>query len=83
MRDVYGKARIIHRIRALERNHEGDCKPVGQGIRELRIHVGPGYRVYFTRFSKGVLVLLCGGTKGTQRRDVQRASRLARKLERD
>lgn len=81
LRDASGKARIIHRIRALERGHAGDCKPVGHGIWELRIHVGPGYRVYFTRASETALVLLFGGKKSTQRRDVLRAERLALKVE--
>jgi len=65
LKDFRGKARIIERIRSAERGNFGDCKAVGQGVSEMRIHFGPGYRVYFTRVGDVVYVLLCGGTKTT------------------
>lgn len=83
LRDGLGKGRIIHRIRALERGRAGDCKSLGNGVWELRIHVGPGYRVYFTRVSESTLILLCGGKKGAQRRDISLARRLALEYELD
>ena len=83
LKDARGKARIIKRIRAAERGNFGDCRVVGGGITEMRIHYGPGYRVYFTRKADEVFVLLCGGTKGGQRRDIVRAHGMARQLEMD
>lgn len=59
----------------------GDCEPVGEGVSEMRIHVGPGYRVYFTREGRVVYVLLVGGDKSTQKRDIKRAIQMARELE--
>lgn len=73
-----GKARIIERIRSAERNHFGDCEPVGRGVSEMRIRFGPGYRVYFTRIGDLVYVLLCGGTKSGQQRDVAKAQEMAK-----
>lgn len=58
----------------------GDCKPVGEGVSEMRIHVRPGYRVYFVRSGTTVYVLLAGGDKSTQKRDIGRALRMARDL---
>ena len=80
LKDARGKARIIERIRSAERNSFGDCSAVSEGVFEMRIHVGPGYRVYFTRRNHAVYVLLCGGSKRTQQRDIQRARRLVRLL---
>ena len=77
LRDKRGKARIFDRIRSAERGNFGDCEPVGEGISEMRIHCGPGYRVYFTRDGDGVYVLLCGGIKRGQQRDITRARKLA------
>jgi putative addiction module killer protein len=56
----------------------GDTKNVGDGVSELRVHVGPGYRIYFVQTGRIVLLLLCGGDKSTQRRDIERAKRLLR-----
>ena len=81
LHDIKGKARIIGRLVAAELGNFGDCKPVGRGISEMRIHVGPGYRVYFTRTGRVVYVLLLGGGKSTQQRDIKRAIRLAEALE--
>ena len=81
LRDVRGKARILARLEAAELGNFGDCEPVGEGVVEMRVHTGPGYRVYFTRQGKLVYVLLLGGDKSTQRRDIKRAIWLARELE--
>jgi len=72
------KARIIKRIRSAERGSLGDCKPVGGGVSEMRIHFGPGYRVYFMRIGDVVYLLLCGGIKRGQSGDIARAKELAR-----
>ena len=80
LKDVRAKALIIKRIRSAEYGNFGDCEPVGAGVSEMRIHSGPGYRVYFTRVGEVVYVLLCGGTKRGQQRDISRAKGLARLL---
>ena len=61
----------------VEAGNFGDCEPVGDGVTELRIHVGAGYRVYFGRHGKTVVILLCGGDKSTQVKDIKTAKRLA------
>jgi len=83
LKDPRGKARIIHRIRSAERGNFGDCRAVGGRVMEMRIHDGPGYRVYFARRAGVVFVLLCGGTKDRQQHDIARARELARHLEPD
>lgn len=75
-----GRARIVHRIRSAEHGNFGDCEPVGEGVFETRIHFGPGYRVYFTRRGEAVYMLLLGGDKSSQKRDIQRAIEMARTL---
>jgi putative addiction module killer protein len=80
LKDPRGKARVIERIRSAERNHFGDCSAVGEGVFEMRVHVGPGYRVYFTRRDHTVYVLLCGGRKRRQQQDIQKARTIARLL---
>lgn len=74
------QSRIIKRIRSAERVNLGDCEPVGAGVSEMRIHFGPGYRVYFKRIDDLVYLLLCGGTKRKQSRDISKAKQLARLL---
>jgi putative addiction module killer protein len=76
LRDAKGKARILSRLESIAQGSLGDTKSVGDGVRELRVHVGPGYRVYFAQTGRIVLLLLCGGDKSTQKRDIERAKRL-------
>ena len=76
--DKRGQARIASRLLRLEDGHYGDVKPVGDGVSEMRIDVGPGYRVYFKLRSRTTVILLCGGDKGSQARDIERAKRLAK-----
>ena len=78
--DARAKARILARLRGAMLGNFGDCEPVGEGVSEMRIHVGPGYRVYFVRTGSTVYVLLTGGDKSTQREDIARARRMARDL---
>ena len=80
LRDVRGRARVQARIERLAAGNPGDVKPVGQGVSELRIDFGPGYRVYFVRKGQTVIVLLAGGDKATQAADIKTALRLARNL---
>ncbi|MGD9540309.1 MAG: type II toxin-antitoxin system RelE/ParE family toxin [Methylocystis sp.] len=81
LKDQRGKAKIVARIDRLALGNPGDVAPVGEGVSELRIHFGPGYRVYFVRREKTIVVLLCGGDKGSQERDIAQAKSLATELE--
>jgi putative addiction module killer protein len=81
LRDRDARARILARIRRLSLGNPGDVQPVGEGVSEMRIHHGPGYRVYFTQRGRVVVVLLCGGDKSTQSDDIRQAKDLARDLE--
>lgn len=81
LRDQRAKARILTRIRRLSLGNPGDVKPVGEGVSEMRIDYGPGYRVYYASRGEVVVVLLCGGDKGSQDSDIKAAKALARKLE--
>lgn len=80
LRDEKGKARILSRLDSAALGNFGDCQSVGQGVSEMRIHFGPGYRVYFTRHGTFVYVLLVGGDKSSQKRDIKRALMLAQEL---
>ena len=80
MRDIRARARVQARIERLVIGHTGDAKPVGEGVSELRIDYGPGYRVYFKKQGRSVVILLAGGDKRTQSRDIKTALRLARDL---
>ena len=75
------QGRIVTRIDRVALGNFGDAKPVGDGVHELRMTFGPGYRVYFTRRGERIILLLCGGDKGSQARDVARAKLLAAELE--
>jgi putative addiction module killer protein len=80
LRDREARARITVRIRRLSLGNPGDVKPVGGGVSEMRIDYGPGYRVYFVRRGDTVIVLLCGGDKRNQDRDIASALELAREV---
>ncbi|MBW0003666.1 MAG: type II toxin-antitoxin system RelE/ParE family toxin [Hyphomicrobiales bacterium] len=81
LRDRKAKATIDIRVQRLSKGHVGDAEPVGNGVSELRIHYGPGYRVYFVRSGKSLVILLCGGDKNSQARDIRTAKALASHLE--
>lgn len=80
LKDIKGKVRILHRITAAENGNFGDWKPVGEGVSEMRINFGPGYRLYYTRRDGTVYLLLIGGDKSTQKRDIQKAIEMARTI---
>jgi len=80
LEDDKAKARILARLTSAALGNFGDCEPVGAGVSEMRIHVGPGYRVYFVRRGANTYVLLAGGDKSTQKSDIARAHRMAREL---
>jgi len=80
LRDSEARARIAARVRRLAFGNAGDSKSVGEGVSEMRIHYGPGYRVYFVRRGDTLIVLLCGGDKNSQARDIVAAKRLATEL---
>lgn len=80
LRDRQARARILVRIRRLSLGNAGDVRPVGEGVSEMRIEFGPGYRVYFVRRGEELVVLLAGGDKDTQERDIRTARELARNL---
>lgn len=80
LRDHRARGRIEARIDRLRRGNPGDVKPVGSGVSEMRVDYGPGYRVYFVQQGSTLIVLLAGGDKSTQARDIQAAHDLARQL---
>lgn len=81
LRDSQARARIAARVRRLAFGNPGDVRPVGEGVSEMRIHYGPGYRVYYVQRGEVLVVLLCGGDKSTQDRDIAAAKRLAKETE--
>ena len=81
LRDVSARARIAKRIDRLAMGNFGDAKSVGDGVSELRFTFGPGYRVYYARRGDVVVILLCGGDKGSQERDVEWAKIMAKEIE--
>jgi putative addiction module killer protein len=80
LRDVRARARVQVRIERLAAGNPGDVQPIGEGVAELRIDYGPGYRVYFKRIGREIVILLAGGDKRTQSSDIKTALRLARNL---
>ena len=80
LRDRQARSRIDVRIRRLSIGNPGDVEPVGEGVSELRIDYGPGYRIYFVRRGPALVILLAGGDKRTQNRDIRRAIELARSI---
>ena len=80
LQDIRARARILVRIERLAAGNPGDVKPVGEGVSEMRIDYGPGYRVYFKKTGQMLIILLAGGDKKSQAKDIQTALRLARNL---
>lgn len=80
MKDIRARARILVRIERLAAGNPGDVKPVGDGVSELRVNYGPGYRVYYKQQGEKVVILLAGGDKRTQSKDIKTALRLAHNL---
>ena len=81
LRDIQGRARVQARIERLVAGNPGDVEHVGEGVSELRINYGPGYRVYFKKRGRELIILLAGGDKSTQVKDIKAALRLARNLQ--
>lgn len=80
LRDKEAKARILVRIRRMTLGNPGDIKPVGQGVSELRVDYGPGYRIYVAMRNERLVILLCGGNKSRQQADIKTAWKLAKEL---
>jgi putative addiction module killer protein len=80
LQDIRARARILVRIERLSAGNPGNVKPVGEGVSEMRIDYGPGYRVYFKKIGQKVVILLAGGDKNTQPKDIKTALRLSRNL---
>ena len=78
--DIRARARILVRVERLIAGNPGDVKPVGEGVSELRIRYGPGYRVYYKKHQQSVVILLAGGDKSSQASDIKKALELARNL---
>lgn len=83
LKDKIARARIASRIRSAEQGNFGDCEPVGEGVSEMRIHVGPGYRLYYMQHGDVVYLLLLGGDKASQKRDIKRALEMARAVKQE
>ncbi|MFN3635166.1 MAG: type II toxin-antitoxin system RelE/ParE family toxin [Rhizobium rhizophilum] len=81
LRDRRAAAKIAARLARLELGNFGDVEPVGEGVSELRIHYGPGYRAYLVQRGEVLVIVLCGGDKSSQGRDIKRAKEMARELE--
>lgn len=79
LRDRQGRAKILSRIDQLEEGNPGVTRSVGSGLSEMKIDFGPGYRVYYIHRGEEIVILLCGGDKSTQERDIERAKTLARR----
>jgi putative addiction module killer protein len=78
--DETDRTKIASRVARLRFGNAGDVKPVGEGVSEMRVHYGPGYRVYYKQTNKTIIVMLCGGNKSTQGKDVRRAKKMAAEL---
>ena len=81
LKDHIAKSLIVAGVKRLEEGNPGDSSPVGEGISELRIHYGPGYRVYYKDIGKEIVILLCGGDKSTQQADIIKARKIAKLFE--
>lgn len=73
LRDRTGRKRILARLKRLQQGNYGDCEPVGEGVSELRMFFGPGYRTYFGERDNNIIIMLCGGDKNSQTRDIETA----------
>ena len=80
LKDRKTRARILDRLDRLAGGNFGDCAPVGKGVAKLRLHFGPGYRIYYLRQGDIIVVLLCGGDKASQAKDIKRAQKMAEEL---
>jgi putative addiction module killer protein len=80
LRDPTARAKIVARIDRLALGNAGDVEPIGKGLSEMRVHYGPGYRVYYATLGKTVIILLCGGNKRTQQRDIKTAKAMAEEV---
>lgn len=80
LKDRTAKARILARLKSAAFGNFGDCKPIGEGLSEMRVHVGAGYRVYYMRKGQTVYLLLMGGSKSTQKKDIEKALKLAKEF---
>jgi putative addiction module killer protein len=83
LKDPMARARILSRTKRLEKGNPGDVEPVGEGVSEMRINYGPGYRVYYKEFRKIIIILLCGGDKHRQQVDIEEAKRIAKLYEKE
>ena len=81
VKDLRALAIINNRITRIELGDFGDCKDVGEKVKELRIHYGPGYRVYFTEYRNEIIILLIGGDKSSQAKDIEKAKKMAKELQ--
>lgn len=80
LRDQIARKQIAKRIVRIQSGLLGDTKPVGEGVSELRVHHGPGYRLYYVQRERVMIILLCGGDKGSQARDIARAKEMAKEV---
>ncbi len=80
LRDPRAQAAIASRIARAQLGNFGDAKPIGEGVSEMRIHYGPGYRLYYVRRGRELIILLCGGSKGSQAGDTETALKLAKEV---
>ena len=80
LKDLAGKAQILRRLKRMEGGNFGDIKSVGENVHEMRIHFGPGYRIYFTSRGEEIVILLCGGDKDSQDADIRHAKDIAKDL---
>ena len=80
LQDRKGRARILARLESAQLGNLGDVKAIGAGVREMRVHFGPGYRIYFAQRGRVLVLLLCGGDKSTQARDIAKAHKILREL---
>ena len=78
LKDTVGKALILKRISRLKKGNPGDVEPIGEGVSEMRVHYGPGYRVYFKDTGQEIILLLCGGDKSSQKNDMAKARELSK-----